>query len=146
MTTSSLYHTQGIRGYQYQKTERAGDTETYYIHSTAQQINCPSCRSADTSLVHTGKTRDIRGLNIGFKKRFSVEEYGVFFVKAVSPPPKSLFFFARHLMCAIVNILRNMFWLYVKPCPFVMSLALRSCIGKALRTSRRLGLRRSIKK
>lgn len=69
MTTSSLYHTQGIRGYKYQKTHRTKDTEIYFLHSTATALACPACRSADTSLVETGKTRDIRGLHIGFKKR-----------------------------------------------------------------------------
>lgn len=69
MTTSSLYHTQGIRGYQYQKTERTADTEVYYLHSTRKRLACPCCQSRETSLVQTGKTRDIRGLCIGFKKR-----------------------------------------------------------------------------
>ena len=69
MTTSSLYHTQGIRGYQYKKTERSGDTEFYYLHSTLKQLNCPCCESRETSIVQTGRTRDIRGLCIGLKKR-----------------------------------------------------------------------------
>ena len=69
MTTSYLYHTQGIRGYQYQKTERAAGVEIYCLHSTAKQCACPQCRSWDTTLVETGRTRDIRGLCIGFKKR-----------------------------------------------------------------------------
>lgn len=69
MTTSSLYHTQGIRGYNYQKVERTADTEIYYLHSTAKQQPCPRCRSQNTSLAQTGTTRDIRGLCIGLKKR-----------------------------------------------------------------------------
>jgi hypothetical protein len=69
MTTSSLYHTQGIRGYKYQKTHRTKDTEIYCLHSTATALACPACRSRDTSLAETGKTRDIQGLPIGFKKR-----------------------------------------------------------------------------
>jgi hypothetical protein len=68
MTTSSLYHTQGIRGYKYQKTTRTADTEIYHLHSTAKKLSCPSCRSWETSIVKTGKVRDIRGLCIGFKK------------------------------------------------------------------------------
>ena len=68
MTTSSLYHTQGIRGYKYQKTERAGLVEIYYLHSTTHSLSCPCCDSAATTLVKTGKTRDIRGLCIGFKQ------------------------------------------------------------------------------
>jgi len=69
MTISSLYHTQGIRGYKYQKTERTKDTEIYYLHSKALRLDCPNCQSEETSMVQTGKTRDIRGLCIGLKKR-----------------------------------------------------------------------------
>ena len=69
MTISSLYHTQGIRGYNYQKTERTADTEIYYLHSKALRLACPGCQSRETSIVQTGKVRDIRGLCIGFKKR-----------------------------------------------------------------------------
>lgn len=79
MTTSSLYHTQGIRGYKYQKTERTKDTEIYYLHSTAKQLDCPRCQSRDTSIVRTGKTRDIRGLCIGLKKRQCVSPPAGFF-------------------------------------------------------------------
>ncbi len=68
MLISSLYHTQGIIGYNYQKTERTKDTEIYYLHSKARRLTCPQCRSRNTSLVETGKTRDIRGLSIGLKK------------------------------------------------------------------------------
>ena len=38
MTISSLYHTQGIRGYKYQKTERTKDTEIYDLHSKALRL------------------------------------------------------------------------------------------------------------
>lgn len=69
MLISSLHNTQGIIGYNYQKTERANGTEIYYLHSKAKQLACPQCRSWSTSIVETGKTRDIRGLCIGFKKR-----------------------------------------------------------------------------
>jgi hypothetical protein len=69
MTISSLYHTQGIRGYKYQKTERTKDTEIYYLYSKALQLACPVCNSRQTSIAETGKTRDIRGLCIGLKKR-----------------------------------------------------------------------------
>ena len=68
MTTSSLYHTQGIRGFKYQKTERVKGSEIYYLHSTAKRLSCPRCQSWDTSIARTGKVRDIRGLCIGFKK------------------------------------------------------------------------------
>lgn len=69
MTISYLHHTQGIRGYKYQKTERTKDAEIYYLHSKALRLPCPACQSRETSIVQTGKTRDIRGLCIGLKKR-----------------------------------------------------------------------------
>jgi len=69
MTTSSLYHTQGTRGYNYQKTERIAETEIYHLHSSAKKQACPKCGSWRTVLVETGKTRDVRGLCIGLKKR-----------------------------------------------------------------------------
>ena len=78
MTTSSLYHTQGIRGYKYEKTKRVADTEIYYIHSTAKCLTCPRCQSPDTSIVKTGKTRDIRGLCVGLKKRYCASEHAGF--------------------------------------------------------------------
>jgi len=67
MTISYLHHTQGIRGYKYQKTERTAETEIYYLHSKATRLPCPACQSRATTLVRTGKTRDIRGLCIGQK-------------------------------------------------------------------------------
>ena len=69
MTTSSLYHTQGTHGYNYQKTERTAESEIYYLHSSAKQQPCPQCRSWQTSMVETGRTRDVHGLCIGLKKR-----------------------------------------------------------------------------
>jgi len=68
MTTSSLYHTQGIRGFKYQKTERVNSTEIYYLHSTAKRLSCPRCQSRDTSIAQTGRIREIRGLCIGLKR------------------------------------------------------------------------------
>ena len=68
MSISSLYHTQGIVGYNYQKTERTKDTEIYYLHSKTTQAACPKRRSWSTSIVKTGEMRDTQGLCIGFKK------------------------------------------------------------------------------
>lgn len=69
MLISSLYHTQGIIGYDYQKTDRTPGTEIYYLHSKANRCACPQCRSWNTSIIETGRTRDVRGLSIGLKKR-----------------------------------------------------------------------------
>ncbi len=68
MSTSYLYHAQGIRGYKCQKTERTAETEIYYTISKASHCPCPKCDSIETSVVKTGKTRDILGLFVGLKK------------------------------------------------------------------------------
>ena len=94
MTTSSLYHTQGIRGFKYQKTERSGNTEVYYLHSTASHLPCCHCGCRNTSIVKTGKTRDIRGLFIGLKKRLCECLYGELSVINATDPCKSLSAFA----------------------------------------------------
>ena len=72
MTTSTLYHTQGIRGFQYKKTERKGQTEYYYVISTASQLSCPHCGSRKIRIQSTNEFRRIRALPIGLKKRLSV--------------------------------------------------------------------------
>ena len=72
MTTDTLYHTQGIRGFQYKKTERKGQTEYYYVISSASQLRCPYCGSRKTRIHSTSEFRRIRALPIGLKKRLSV--------------------------------------------------------------------------
>ena len=68
MTTSALFHTQGIRGFKYEKTHRKNGVEYYHVRSSAAHVDCPLCGSADTVIVKTAKTREIRGLHIGLKK------------------------------------------------------------------------------
>ena len=69
MTTSTLYHTQGIYGFKYKKTERKAQTEYYYIFSTETQLNCPCCASSNTSIHPSNQFRQIRGVPVGLKKR-----------------------------------------------------------------------------
>lgn len=68
MTISTLYHTQGIYGFEYKKTERKGQTEYYHIFSTASHLNCPCCGSNQTSVHQTNQFRHIHGVPIGLKK------------------------------------------------------------------------------
>ena len=68
MTTSTLFHTQGIRGFKYEKTYRKNGTEYYYLRSSAKEHRCPDCSSTETSIVETGKRREISGVHVGFKK------------------------------------------------------------------------------
>jgi hypothetical protein len=71
MTTSIVYHTQGIRGFHYKKTVRKDQTEFYHIISTATEAVCPCCKSNQAKFVETAEHRSIRGLPVGLKKRFS---------------------------------------------------------------------------
>jgi hypothetical protein len=70
MTTSTIYHTQGVRGFHYKKTVRRGQTEFYHIIGAAPKVACPCCGSKATQLVPTREERSIRGVPIGLKKRF----------------------------------------------------------------------------
>jgi hypothetical protein len=97
MTTSTLFHTQGIRGFKYQKTQRIKGIEYYSVHSTASRLSCPCCGSQDTVIAKTGKTRDIRGLHIGLKKRFCESRYVASFVRIAGLALKSRFLFVRGL-------------------------------------------------
>ena len=72
MTTSTLYHTQGTYGFQYQKTERKGQREYYHVFGTACHLNCPRCGSKQTTVHPTNQMRQVRGVPIGLKKRLSV--------------------------------------------------------------------------
>jgi hypothetical protein len=71
MTTSIIYHIQGIRGFHYKKTRRKNQTEYYHIISTATEAICPCCKSKQAQFIETAEQRSIRGLPIGLKKRFS---------------------------------------------------------------------------
>ena len=72
MTTSIIYHTQGVRGFHYKKTLRKDQTEYYHIISTATEAVCPCCKSKQAKFIETAEHRSIRGLPIGLKKRFSL--------------------------------------------------------------------------
>lgn len=68
MSTSHFYHTQGIRGFKLKRMRRVGGVEIACVYSTAQRVACPVCGTWNTKIVHTSKTRDIRGLSIGLKR------------------------------------------------------------------------------
>lgn len=131
MTTSCLYHTQGIRGFKYQKSERRADTEIYYLHSTASHLACPCCGCKDTCIVKTGKTRDIRGLCIGLKKRSCVWPLAVFFAANAGLPRRSPSPSVPAPTYITPNGWHVLFWLCVRPCRSAMWHALAACTGKA---------------
>ena len=72
MTTSTLYHTQGIYGFQYKKTEREGQREYYYVLPTASHQECSGCGSKHTRICPTNQFRRVHGVPVGLKKRLSV--------------------------------------------------------------------------
>jgi hypothetical protein len=76
MTTSILYHTQGVRGFHYKKTLRKDQTEYYHIMSTSTEAVCPCCQSKQATFIETAEHRSIRGLPIGLKKQFSLFRAG----------------------------------------------------------------------
>ena len=69
MTTSTLYHTQGIYGFQYKRTQRKGQTEFYHVVGSSRQLKCPCCASKKTKIYTTNQIRQVRGVPIGLKKR-----------------------------------------------------------------------------
>ncbi|MFQ3225155.1 MAG: Zn finger protein HypA/HybF involved in hydrogenase expression [Lentimonas sp.] len=49
-----------------QQTYRQNGTEYYYVRSSAKEHCCPNCSSTETSIVETGKRREISGVHVGF--------------------------------------------------------------------------------
>gem|GEM_PF-1852688 len=87
MTTSIIYHTQGIRGFHYKKTIRKDQTEFYHITSTATEAVCPCCQSKHAKFIQTAEHRSIRGLPIGSKKQFSLFRSGEFAARVAGGLP-----------------------------------------------------------
>ena len=54
MTISSFYHTQGVRGYNYQKIVRSDDSEIYFLYSATKSTQWHQRKSHQTSLVKKG--------------------------------------------------------------------------------------------
>jgi hypothetical protein len=53
------------------KTYRKNMTEYYYLPSSAKEHRCPNCSSPESSIVETGKRREISGVHVGLKRQFS---------------------------------------------------------------------------
>ena len=66
MSTSLLYHTFGIRGYEYRKTEFIGGTTLFWIEQPRERLQCPCCGSAEVTLRGTAP-RLFRSVPIGSK-------------------------------------------------------------------------------
>lgn len=64
MSTSLLYHSQGIRGFQFQAFDFSGGRTSARICRKAGQFRCPACDSADVSPTPVG-IRIVRALPMG---------------------------------------------------------------------------------
>lgn len=64
MSTSLLYHTQGIRGYQHQCYEFSGQTVFQYVSRKPGTFTCSSCKSFNVTATATGE-REIKLLPVG---------------------------------------------------------------------------------
>lgn len=66
MSTSLLYHTCGIRGYEYRSTEYVCGTTFVHLVQAREKLRCPDCGRADVSVRGT-KERVFRSVPIGSK-------------------------------------------------------------------------------
>lgn len=66
MSTSLLYHTCGIRGYEYRSTEYICGTTVMHIEQPREKLRCPHCGRAEVS-ARGSKSRIFRSVPIGRK-------------------------------------------------------------------------------
>lgn len=66
MSTSLLYHTQGIKGFQFLRFDYSGDITSADIVRKKGKLSCPSCGSLDVTGTPVGM-RNIHGLPLGSK-------------------------------------------------------------------------------
>ena len=66
MSTILLYHTCGIRGYEYRSTEYICGTTMVHIEQPREKLRCPHCGRVEVS-ARGSKTRVFRGVPIGSK-------------------------------------------------------------------------------
>ena len=66
MSTSLLYHTCGIRGYEYRSTEYLCGTTMLHIEQSREKLRCPHCGRGEVS-ARGSKSRVFRSVPIGSK-------------------------------------------------------------------------------
>jgi len=71
MTTSHIYHTQGIRNFHYYKETYSGNTVNIFIKRNPNKFECSVCRSKNVLAIHDGN-RKIKGLKSGTKQTFFI--------------------------------------------------------------------------
>jgi transposase len=71
MSTSLLYHTQGLREYKYLSTEYIESKVHIYIEQKEELLKCVDCGSRNVSSVKV-KSREVKGVPIGTKQTIFV--------------------------------------------------------------------------
>ena len=71
MSTSHIYHTQGIKNFYYIKEEFIKDNVLIYIKRHEDKFECSKCKSKNISKFYT-RTRHIKGLKCGSKQTYFI--------------------------------------------------------------------------
>jgi hypothetical protein len=70
MSTSHIYHTQGIRNYHRVKEEYVKDAVLIHIEHHSNKYSCRQCHSKNVSIIKD-RERKIQGLKSGLKQVYS---------------------------------------------------------------------------
>lgn len=73
MSTSHMYHTQGIRNFQFKKESFIGNSVHVHIIRSPNKFRCADCNSSNVLIVKD-KTRKIKGLKSGSKQTYFIVE------------------------------------------------------------------------
>lgn len=73
MSTSHIYHTQGIRDFQFKKERFKGNSVYIHITRSPNKFICVNCNSCNVSTIRDGK-RKIKGLKSGSKQTYFIVE------------------------------------------------------------------------
>ena len=73
MSTSHIYHTQGIRNFQFKKEVFKGNNVYIYITHSPNNFRCVECNRSNVSTVRDGE-RKIKGLKSGSKQTYFIVE------------------------------------------------------------------------
>jgi Zn finger protein HypA/HybF involved in hydrogenase expression len=71
MSTSHMYHTQGIRNFHYYKEKYSGNTVSVFIKRAPGKFECTVCKSKNVVAIRDGE-RTIKGLKSGSKQTYFI--------------------------------------------------------------------------
>ena len=115
MSTSLLYHTQGIRGFQFQRFDYFGGQVAARIIRSSGTFTCPECGSYETTPTYTG-TRTIKALPMGSKTfvlqvamhRIRCHRCGVFKMERLPFLPTAKARVTRSLVRSVIDLRSKM--------------------------------------